>query len=107
VTQTPLFGDDRPDDLALGIIQRAVVRKMRRLGPMFVDEIGAVAHVGRGRHSVDEVCRFCGIDGQQIAEALWRRGLIERAPEGAYRIRPSVPATGVSNELEHPNEERP
>lgn len=84
--QSTLFGDDQPDDLDLGPTQRAVVRFARRYGTVSKSDIGAVAHDLRGKHEVSDWCLYCGVDGEEIAKRLLARGVLERAPEGEYRV---------------------
>ena len=92
-----MLGDQaQPVDLELGITQRAVMRVLRRLESITVDEAGAIAHAGRGKHTVDERCGFCGPDGDPILQALERRGLIERGRDGVARLpQPAVPVVDV------------
>lgn len=101
--QTTLFGDDRPEDLDLGVAQRAVIRKLRRLGSLDRAEVGAIVHAGRGKHSIDEVCPFCGDDGDDVIESLTLRRLVEQGPDGV--IRPASAAAGFRNSTNPRNEE--
>lgn len=73
---------DDPIDLELGIVQREVVRELRRLRTLSKDEAGAIAHEHRGKHSREQRCEFCGADGAAILGALLRRGVAIKAPEG-------------------------
>jgi hypothetical protein len=88
VTQSPLFGDDRPDDLNLGSTQREVVRALRAArGPLSRAEIGGIVHEQRDLHPRAETCRWCGVDADLLIGALTRRGIVERAPEGDVTLR--------------------
>jgi hypothetical protein len=85
--QINLLGDHaQPTDRQLGPTQRVVMRKLRRLGTLSKAEVGAIAHVGRGKHKVDETCMFCGVDGEPICQSLVHRQLAEWTPEGDIRL---------------------
>lgn len=89
--QLNLIGDHaQPLDEQLGPLQRVVMRKLRQLGHMSKAEVGAIAHVGRGKHKVDETCMFCSVDGDGICESLVARELAEWTPEGDIRVRTIV-----------------
>lgn len=88
-----LLGDHaQPIDEQLGPLQRIVIRKLRRVGSLSKAEVGAIAHTGRGKHSIDETCMFCGVDGEGICESLVQRELAEWTPEGDIRVRAIVRA---------------
>jgi len=92
VDQLNLLGQpDRPEDQALGPVQREVIRQLRQLEYMTRDEAGAIAHQHRGRHQADETCQFCAVDGTLIIGSLLKRGLVERGSEGSFQLaRPTV-----------------
>lgn len=88
-----LGGLERPEDDALGLVQRAVMREVRRLGNLSWQEAGSLAHEHSGKHSRDEVCPWCGTDGANVCESLIRRGLVEPARHGFVRLpTPKQPA---------------
>lgn len=77
---------DLPEDLDLGSVQRLVIRFVREHGSISKDEAGAIAHQHRGRHSADERCAFCSIDGEDLLAALARRRQVERGAEGDAQL---------------------
>lgn len=81
-----LGAPDAPEDLELGVVQREVMRFLRRIGTITADEAGAVAHAHSGKHQIDERCAFCAIDGKPILVSLLRRGRVERGAEGAFQL---------------------
>jgi hypothetical protein len=96
-SQLTLDGDTaQPEDDALGPVQRAAMRVIRRLGTMSRAEAGAIACAHRGRHSVDETCEFCGQDGARLLESLIRRELVE--PAGHGHVRPVITARTAASE---------
>lgn len=83
VEQLNLLGDTaQPTDLALGPVQREVMRFLRAHGTCTRDEAGAIAHEHRDKHSRDELCAFCAIDGALVLESLIRRQLADPIPGG-------------------------
>lgn len=44
-----------------------------------VDEAGAAAHASAGKHSIDESCAWCAIDGRDIIRALKRKDAVEKS----------------------------
>lgn len=87
--QLNILGDAaQPVDDELGVTQRAVMRELRRVAVVTRDEAGAIAHANRGKHAVDERCRYCGVDGAPILAALVKRGLAEKANGGVTLPRP-------------------
>lgn len=82
----------QPDDAELGVTQRAVMRVLRRVETLTDDEAGAIAHAGRSRHTADERCGFCGVDGRLILRSLATRGLAEPFPGGVRMLCPKPAA---------------
>lgn len=78
-----LNAPDQPDDLDLGPVQREVMRFVRERGSISKDEAGALEHAHRGKHSADERCAFCSIDGAPILRALVQRGRLAKRPDGS------------------------
>lgn len=101
--QETLFGADRPEDLELGVAQRVVFRAARDLGTINRAEAGAVVHALRGKHDFDQICPWCGVDGDPVLESLRARGLIERAAEAEFR--PAAAAGTVLNPRKDNQEE--
>lgn len=89
----------QPVDQHLGVTQRAVMRVLRRVGTLTVDEAGAIAHAGRGKHAVDERCGWCAPDGAPIVRALLERGLAEKNPAGGIRL-PQPPAASRADDVD-------
>lgn len=85
--QMNLLGDTaQPEDGELGPVQKAVMRVIRRTETMSWDEAGAIAHAHRGKHSVEQTCEFCGLDGGALLESLIRRGLVVPDRQGFVRV---------------------
>jgi hypothetical protein len=87
---------DQPTDLELGVTQRAVMRVLRRLGELSRDEVGAIVHAGRGKHSVDDRCMWCGVDADGVIESLEHRSLVTRE-SGVVRLAQPAPAEPVQS----------
>lgn len=97
--QMNLLGEpDRPEDLLLGVGQREVMRFLREHETVTRDEAGAIAHERRGKHSRDELCAFCSIDGALLLESLAKRGFVERAADGAVQL-PRATAPSLQGDL--------
>lgn len=92
--------EDLPEDLDLGLVQREVMRELRRLGTITRDEAGAIAHSLRHKHGADERCAFCGIDGTHVLQSLLKRRLVEKSVNGAVRL--PQPLTGSADFGEFP-----
>lgn len=90
---------DLPEDLGLGLVQREVMRELRRLGSITRDEAGAIAHSHRDKHCVDERCAFCPIDGALLVDSLLKRGLVDRGVDGAVRLPQLEPAVVVEDDI--------
>lgn len=70
---------DQPTDLELGPVQREVLRFARQHGTISKDEAGAIAHAHREKHTAEERCRWCGVDGAPILRSLiGRKRLVKR-----------------------------
>lgn len=52
-----------------------------------VDEAGQAAHASAGKHDIETVCKYCGIDGRQILRTLERKRLVRRAGNGQFVLR--------------------
>lgn len=62
-----------------------------------LDEIGAAIHAARGKHTVDEVCKWCGPDGRDIMRALERKGTVEKSSVvGKYVLKVDRAAGGAA-----------
>ena len=49
-----------------------------------VDEAGQAAHASSGKHSIDDLCAYCAIDGKSILRALEKKQLIRRTGGGQF-----------------------
>jgi hypothetical protein len=95
VEQLNLLGDQaQPADEQLGSMQREVIRFVRQHGTVSRDEVGAVIHAHRGRHTVDQTCQWCAVDAAPLLRALARRGLIERRRDGLVQLPDPKPQSG-------------
>lgn len=56
-----------------------------------VDEAGQAAHASSGKHSVDELCAYCAIDGKSILRALEKKQLIRRTVNGQFALKTADP----------------
>lgn len=70
----------------LGPTQRAVLDELERLGNLSRDEAGAISHERRGKHSRDQRCAHCAMDGRIILASLVKRHLAERGAEGMFQL---------------------
>lgn len=62
-----------------------------------VDEAGAAAHASSGKHSIEELCAYCSIDGKSILRALERKGVIEKSSVvGKWIVKVDRPAEGAA-----------
>lgn len=65
--------------------QQHALETIARMQPITSDELGAYlhsyrrAHGGKG-HAADERCEWCSSEGNDVGQALARRGLVNRKP---------------------------
>jgi hypothetical protein len=83
-----IHGDvDAPKQPKLGLNQQRVLKALEHFGTLWTDEAGALIHALRGKHSADDRCQFCAIDGRTVLGSLIRLGLAEKGSEGAVQLR--------------------
>ncbi len=77
---------DQPDDLELGPVQREVLRFAREHGTISKDEAGALAHAHLEKHTAEERCQFCGVDGAPILRSLIGRKRLAKRSDGLAQL---------------------
>lgn len=55
------------------------------------DEAGQAAHASAGKHDIETVCKYCGLDGRQILRTLERKRLVRRTGNGQFTLRIDEP----------------
>jgi hypothetical protein len=77
---------DQPTDLALGPVQREVLRFAREHGTISKDEAGQIAHARLEKHRADETCKWCGVDGAPILRSLIGRKRLVKRRDGLAQL---------------------
>lgn len=79
-SQLNLLGKPDPTvDVQLTIRQRFVFDHVcNTAGGLTADEVGALLHARRGKHSVDLRCRFCASDGSDVLRSKALKPLLRR-----------------------------
>jgi len=87
VSQIDIFGEAKPL-VRVGRSQEAVLKLLADTPDgCSADEIGAAIHAARGKHAIDEICRWCGPDSRDVVRALEKKQLIRRTSNGQFVLR--------------------
>lgn len=86
MNEPELFTEPMPAAQPLPKRQDLVLRAVIRMNGLTEDEAGQLLHGDNGKHSAEETCRWCGMDGRGVLRALQQKKLVTRRRDGHWTL---------------------
>jgi hypothetical protein len=86
MTEPELFTEPMPAAQPLPHRQDLVLRALIRLNGLTEDEAGQLLHGDNGKHSAEETCKWCAMDGRSVLRALRNKSLVTRRRDGHWTL---------------------
>lgn len=86
MNELELFTEPMPAARPLPRRQDIILRAVIRMNGLTEDEAGQLLHGENGKHSPEETCRWCPMDGRSVLRALQGKKLVTRRRDGHWTL---------------------